>query len=256
MAEQFSGMYEALKSVAKKLVPRAWMLENEIFLRRLYSFRLRGNAFQCNVCGSGLSGFIPLQNGEQLCPFCGSLPRNRRLWQLMSEELELKEGAAVLDFSPSRCLFRAMKKINGIDYVSTDFAGEFHADQSYDITAIPEPDERFDYILCFHVLEHIGNDLKAMQELFRVLKKGGKALIQTPFKEGEIYENDAIISPEDRLRHFGQEDHVRIYCVSGLKRRLEKAGFALEDRNFVALEDDSALRLGLKETEIILIASK
>ena len=95
-----------------------------------------------------------------------------------------------------------------------------------------------------------------MQELFRVLKEGGKALIQTPFKEGEIYENDAIISPEDRLRHFGQEDHVRIYSVSGLKRRLEKAGFALEDRNFVALEDDSALRLGLKETEIILIASK
>ena len=71
-----------------------------------------------------------------------------------------------------------------------------------------------------------------MKELFRVLKPGGTAIIQTPFKEGDIYENESIKSPEDRKDHFHQEDHVRIYSVEGLKSRMEKAGFQVKINTF------------------------
>ena len=125
------------------------------------------------------------------------------------------------------------------------------ADQSYDITAIDAPDDQYDGVICFHVLEHVENDHSAISELYRVLKPGGTAFIQTPFKTGETYEDFSIVSPADRLKHFGQEDHVRIYSVSGLKERLGKVGFQVDVRLF-----PEGHVLGLKENETILICKK
>jgi ubiquinone/menaquinone biosynthesis C-methylase UbiE len=42
-----------------------------------------------------------------------------------------------------------------------------------DICDLPFEDNQYDVILCNHVLEHIPDDTKAMQELYRVLKPGG-----------------------------------------------------------------------------------
>ena len=64
------------------------------------------------------------------------------------------------------------------------------------------------------------------KELFRVLKPNGTVLIQTPFKDGEIYEDYAITSESERLIHFGQEDHVRIYSCSSVSTG------SRSDRNF------------------------
>lgn len=76
-----------------------------------------------------------------------------------------------------------------------------------------------------------------MQELFRVLKPGGSCLIQTPFKEGnDIYEDASITTEENRLKAFGQEDHVRIYSIAGLTERLKKSGFTQGDAK--TFEDD------------------
>jgi ubiquinone/menaquinone biosynthesis C-methylase UbiE len=81
-------------------------------------------------------------------------------------------------------------------------------------------------------LEHIDEDRQAMSELFRVMKPGGKGIIQTPFKEGNIYENDTIVTREERKIHFGLEDHVRIYSVAGLCERLEQVGFLTKAISF------------------------
>jgi SAM-dependent methyltransferase len=168
---------------------------------------------------------------------------------LLQEEKLLK--GSVLDFSPSRCLARKMRSQKGIRYLSSDFVGEFEAEKSHDITAIAEPDASFDLVVCYHVLEHVPADRQAMAELCRVLKPGGKAIVQTPFKDGDIYEDASITSPEDRLRHFGQADHVRVYAADGLAGRLRNAGFSVEIRRF---QEDAYH--GMKENEIVLIASK
>jgi SAM-dependent methyltransferase len=42
------------------------------------------------------------------------------------------------------------------------------------------PDNRFDVVVSFQVIEHIKDDLGYLKEIYRVLKPGGKALITTP----------------------------------------------------------------------------
>jgi hypothetical protein len=92
-----------------------------------------------------------------------------------------------------------------------------------------------------------------MSELFRILKPDGKCFIQTPFKEGDTYENDAIITDEGRLAHFGQEDHLRIYSTSSLIKQLQSVGFEMTHLSF---NDSLSNWNGFKEHEDILIANK
>jgi len=244
-------MYNALKKIITRIIPRHKLFEHEEKLRGMYSVFNRGNNFECNVCGKKLDHFIATHRNDLLCPNCGSLQRNRRLWQLLQVEF-LNPGMTVLDFSPSRCLYRRMKKIEGIYYESTDLSGDFIADHQFDITKLDAADNRYDLIICYHILEHIPDDRLAMNELFRVMKPGAKALVQTPFKEGEIYENDAIVTETERLKHFGQEDHVRIYSVAGLQERLVNIGFIVEIRKYTTDEN----RYGLSTDETIFVLTK
>jgi SAM-dependent methyltransferase len=126
------------------------------------------------------------------------------------------------------------------------------ADHQFDITQLAAADHAYDLIVCYHILEHIPNDRVAMQELLRVMKPGATALVQTPFKDGDIYENDNIVTDADRLKHFGQEDHVRVYSVNGLQQRLSAAGFIVDVRKYTTDEN----RYGLSTDETILILTK
>mgnify|MGYP005666301721 CR=1 FL=1 len=246
-------MYAWLKNMLRFLLPKTLLTQYEMPLRKFYAnIFYRGSAAVCNICESQFSTFIELPSGDLLCPVCGSLPRNRRLWCLLLD-LRLLSGK-LLHFSPSRGLYRKLKQNPDLTYISTDFEEEFIADHRIDITNIEYPDETFDTIICFHILEHIPDDAQAMQELYRVLKPGGKVLVQTPFKNGTIYEDASIISEVDRVKHFGQKDHVRIYSAAGLSDRLVNSGFQVQVRQFT--EDDFTIQMGLKKDEIILIAEK
>ncbi|WP_324678025.1 methyltransferase domain-containing protein [Hymenobacter sp. GOD-10R] len=165
----------------------------------------------------------------------------------------IKPGAQVLDFSPSRSLYRTLKQNTAIAYASTDLSGDFISDFQYDITTIAAEDEQYDLVVCYHILEHIERDHKAMQELYRVLKKGGVCVIQTPFKEGTIYEDYSVKSEADRLIHFGQKDHVRIYSVNGLVDRLTQSGFTVDVRYYNEAVDNY---FGFKPSEKVLVCTK
>ena len=171
----------------------------------------------------------------------------------MLENQFLQPGIRILDFSPSRCQYRFLRIKQGITYISTDLYGEFPADHAYDIRSINLENNSFDLVICYHILEHVEDDRKAMRELYRVLKKGGVCLIQTPFKTGEIYEDNSIRSEEDRLKHFGLKDHVRIYTVESLSERLTESGFRVYIREFVQEENNT---YGLNFPETILLCYK
>lgn len=244
-------MYHTLKNSIKKILPRKLIFEQEETLRHWYSLFYTGHAFECTVCGKNLKKFITLPNTDSLCPNCGSLKRNRRLWSLLETEF-LVPNSTVLDFSPSRCLYRKLKKTKSINYFSTDLSGDFIADYQFDITHLEIANNSFDLVICYHILEHINDDIQAMRELFRVMRPGAKALVQTPLKEGKTYEDYSITIDEDRLKHFGQEDHVRIYSVSGLKERLESCGFMVEIRDNFVVED----KYGYDRNETIIVLTK
>ncbi|MAP80356.1 MAG: SAM-dependent methyltransferase [Aequorivita sp.] len=224
-------MYQTFKKVALTVVPRKTLFKNEVFIRSLFAFHLKGKNHRCSLCKKNLKKFIKIPDGDILCPFCGSRSRTRRLYNFLLEN-NLLQGK-VLHFSPSRSLYRIFSKNDDITYYSTDFQDEFIAEYNYNITNIPVKNNSFDLIICYHILEHIEDDKAAMSELSRVLKKGGNCIIQTPFKVGKIYEDVSKTTKAERLKAFGQEDHVRVYSVEGLKERLLQNGFAnVEIKNF------------------------
>ena len=239
-------MYEILKN----LIPRAIIKRNEPVIRQFLSVFYKGNRFQCTVCDFRMSKFVMLKKNDKLCPKCGSLSRTRRLSKFIDPKIQ---GAKILHFSPSRSIRTRLESLTNITYVTTDFAGEFEAIKRLNIEAIDEPDNQYDIIICYHVLEHIENDLKAMQELYRVTKSGGICIIQTPFKEGDIYEDIRLKSEAERLLHFGQKDHIRTYSVEGLMNRLSGAGFHTTKQVYKESKDN---RNGFSTDETIIVAKK
>lgn len=242
-------MYSRLKKLIQIIVPNSVLKKNERLLRGAMSMGYRGHTHQCNICGFKMKKFVLLDNGNKLCPKCGSLPRNRRLWQLIEKEIKNKK---ILHFSPSKSISNKIRELNS-NYTTSDYEGEFESEKHYDIQAIDEADDTYDMIICFHVLEHIPDDRAAMRELYRVLKANGNVYIQTPFKEGEIYENPEITTPKDRLEHFGQSDHLRIYSAQGLANRLNEVGFGTKILSF---DEESNNYHGFSELEKIIIATK
>ncbi|MFN5415652.1 MAG: class I SAM-dependent methyltransferase [Flavobacteriia bacterium] len=244
------SVYDLLKKIARSIIPKSFLFKHELKFR-FFSYLLhKGDLFECNICHSKLKHFI--ENENSTCPRCGSIARERRLWEIIqTKNLFLKEN--ILDFSPSRSIYREFKKIKGKKYVGTDLSGNFLADKSFDITSIDAKDQSFDLILCYHILEHIIDDQKAMSELYRILNKNGICIIQTPFKVGGIYEDYTKTSPKERLEAFGQDDHVRVYSVEALIARLENVGFKIEKLTFKEQQNN---RHGFKQNEVVLICSK
>lgn len=245
-------MYQRLKKLAKTLLPRQLLFKHEFLLRKLFSIGYKGDNHHCGICKTNLNSFIEIEPNDLLCPTCGSRGRTRRLYKMLGDNNALQGN--VLHFSPSRSLYSIFKKMKGMTYFSTDFENEFLADYSIDIRKIDFPSDYFDTIICYHIFEHIEEDQTAMSELFRVLKPYGKCYIQTPFKSGNIYEDTAITSTSGRLKAFGQEDHVRIYSIDGLKERLEQVRFKVVVQTFTPHHNDNYL--GFSSPETVLIVSK
>ncbi len=244
-------MYRLLKAILTRIMPDSWLRYSEPVLRNIFSWFLKGNRVICNLCGREFIRFIPLPSGDLLCPGCGSLPRQRRLWEIIREILLARPGIRILHISPSRRLSERIRQLAGRSYVTSAVDSREKADRHFDITSIASDDGGFDLIICYHILEHIKEDRKAMRELYRISAPCGMLLVQSPFRQGSTYEDHGICSPGERKRHFGQEDHLRIYERDDLCRRLEEAGWKV--RAQVYGEDE---RLGLREGETVIFCTK
>jgi len=191
---------------------------------RVYAHRVRytGHDVWCPVCERSARRFASHRGRPQArCPHCGSLERHRVLWLWL--RARVPAGARVLHVAPEPGLAQRLQELS-IKYLSVDLDSP-HAMKHCDITAIPEPDASFDVVICNHVLEHIADDRTAMRELRRVLRPGGLAVLQHPVEDRpDSFEDASVVDPAERLRVFGQEDHVRIYGWDILDR-LREAGF-------------------------------
>ena len=111
----------------------------------------------------------------------------------------------------------------GDGYLTADLRGT-GVMESMDITDIARPDGSFDVIYCSHVFEHVVDDRQAMRELCRVLAPSGWAMLNVPITANETFEDHSVTDPRERIREFGQKDHVRRYGPDYIDR-LTEAGF-------------------------------
>jgi SAM-dependent methyltransferase len=97
-----------------------------------------------------------------------------------------------------------------------------------DVTNIPFKNE-FDLVFASHILEHIIEDRKAIKEIYNALVFNGRFITLIPQKlELKItYEDHSIVTEKDRIKHFGQKDHVRWYGLD-FSQRLKEAGFYIK----------------------------
>jgi predicted SAM-dependent methyltransferase len=125
-----------------------------------------------------------------------------------------------------------------------------------DVTRLPFSADSFDAIYCSHVLEHVPDDAAAMAELHRVLRRPGWAILQVPVLREVTDEDPTVITPEERLQRFGQQDHVRVYGLDYVDR-LERNGFVVYVDDYVQrLPAARRTYLGLNPKENIYLCRK
>ena len=126
------------------------------------------------------------------------------------------------------------EEMQNLEYITADIESPL-AKLKMDIHDIPLEDNSIDVIFCNHVLEHVRDDIQALNEMKRVLKPGGWAILQIPFfyplKE-QTYEDASITDPKEREKAFGQDDHVRMYGKD-YGERLASVGFEVTADEFV-----------------------
>ena len=188
----------------------------------------------CPVCRSRIRGFKPggrSRRPDAACPVCGSLERQRLVWLFFQQRTGLfSEPVSMLHAAPENCFVRRFKASARLEYTSIDLDSPL-ADRKMDLTALEFHDHTFDFFYGSHVLEHIPEDGKAISEIYRVLKPGGKAVILVPVFGEHTVEDPGVTDPAERERLYGQPDHVRIYGRD-FPSRLEKSGFRVDAVDF------------------------
>jgi Methyltransferase domain len=162
------------------------------------------------------------------CPCGESFDRERHL-RLFLDRLNIMErvrGGTVLHMAPEHWLRRYIESYDLVTYVIGDLAPSSAEVQQIDLQQIPYPDETFDMVICNHILEHVDNADIALREIHRVLKRGGRAICQTPYASRltKTFEDPLLQSTDDRLLFYAQEDHVRLFG-SDIAQHFIAAGF-------------------------------
>ena len=155
----------------------------------------------CVICDQTVSGWVPhplIEHRSEFmkilrtvgsdlsvyqCPNCGCNDRDRHLWLFL--------GAAgipnalgtmrILHLAPELLLEPLIAARSPVEYVRGDLNPSRPGHQRIDTEALPFEDNRFDLILCNHVLEHVSDPMRALRELHRCLRPGGTLVAQTPY---------------------------------------------------------------------------
>jgi SAM-dependent methyltransferase len=236
----------------------------------------------CPVCGNRPASFLPLPEfyREQAhrygylrfgkaemgsletytCAQCGASDRERlyALWiEQQIEQGALSENMHVVHFAPEAALSAKLKSRELFDYKTADLLMD-KVDYKVDMMEMPFEDESFDFFICSHVLEHVESDDKAIRELYRITKRGGRGILVAPISVGlkNTLEDSSVTDEAGRWRLFGQNDHVRLYAHDDYVQKIRRHGFRLEELGEEYFGKAVFSSLGLKQTSILYVVRK
>ena len=244
------------------LVPRPLLIRLSYVARPFLALSLRGDTYQDPIDGKTFKKFLPYgyenQRENVLSPSTLSLERHRLLWLYLKNETDFfKAPRKVLHFAPEQAFYKRFRAMKNLDYTTTDLNSPL-ADVKADICDLPFEDDSYDVIFCNHVLEHIPDDTKAMQELYRILKPSGMAILQIPqdLQRVDTFEDNSITDRKERAAIFGQYDHVRIYGRDYFDK-LRTIGFKVHEVDYTAQLDAAEVdKYRLAKGEILPVCFK
>ena len=114
-------------------------------------------------------------------------------------------------------------KLEGVDVV-------------HDITKIPYPfkDSEFDEIHCYHIIEHIADVIKFMEELYRIIKPEGVLYIRVPHASciKSAWTDPTHIRPftvRSFYDYFGEKSKFGYYSKTNFQVITQKMNYCLYD---------------------------
>ena len=231
-------MLRTIKNVLRRLTPQAVFHARKTYrMRRVQrTFGRRAGNRHCNLCGRGFAQFAPYGGRPgRMCPGCFSLERHRLLkYYLDKHGGLLTGGVSILHFAPEKCLRALFTAPDQVRYETADLMTQFlpiletKPAHVMSITDIGFPDNTFDLFVCNHVLEHVPDDRRAMCEITRVLRPGGRALLQVPINgNSDQTQEDPTFDRLQRRKHYGSQDHLRYYAAADFSRRLADCGLTV-----------------------------
>ncbi len=243
-------------------IPRPLLIKFSYVAKPFIALALKGNKYTDPIDGKSFRKFLPYgyetQRENVLSPSTLSLERHRLLWLYLKNKTDFFTAPKkVLHFAPEQAFYKRFRNMENLNYTTTDLESPL-ADVKADICDLPFDDNSFDIIFCNHVLEHIPDDTKAMQELYRVLKKGGMGVFQIPqeLDRATTFEDNSITDKKERAKIFGQYDHVRIYGRDYFDK-LRSIGFKVDEVNYTAsLSEEEIKKYCLTKGEILPVCFK
>ena len=239
-----------------------------------------GKKRQCYVCKNTFNNFLPYKNGSKSlhefviklnivgsdvenfsCIHCGSSDRERHLFMFF-DKLSLWDklhGSKILHFAPETHLIKKIETCNPKEYILGNIVADEKKIKKIDVTKILFNNEYFDIVICNHVLEHITNHYKAIEEIYRVLKFNGLAILQTPYSKLLIhnFQDPGINNDELREFYYGEKDHYRIFSEKSFLDDLKKAGFSLNiGKNKDMFTESESAYYGVNHLEDLIMVKK
>jgi len=183
----------------------------------------------------------------------GDLGFRRRVVEIVNK-LDIRSGEKILDCGCGEGFYLMVLSelypecdLVGLDhdYLILGRAREWLRDRdkiqwvSADIYTIPFPDAFFDKIILSEVLEHVRDDYRALLEVKRVLKPGGKLLITVPNHNYPfLWDPLNWIREHLGLGHFSSKSgflggiwamHLRLYYPGEIKALVERADLKIKE---------------------------
>lgn len=245
-----------MEDIAKKLnqpIHRIYGRDSDIILRipdKYKSFKAAlTNAYRKSIEKSFISPYVSICVGlvlkinknEKMYPSFYGKPDNCMLAyrETIKKYADRIKNAKILDVGCGPGNYTALfahdgNKVTGLD-IKDNRDKAYSSFYKFDLYAgkkFPYPDNSFDYVINFDVIEHIPHDKLFVQEMYRVLKKGGKVIVATPNKNRLasillklIGKGDVFPKVMQEKGVGGKSVHEREYTKSELSKLFSDAGF-------------------------------
>ncbi len=223
----------------------------------------------CNICHWTGDQFQGLGHSESAtCPSCGAIARDRFVFLCLQQQVPAQPGLALLETSPrlGRDYRAAMRR--WFDYCASDFDDRAHrADLVLDLQDVDLPDDSLDVVVCSHVLEHVPDTDRALDELYRIIKPGGHLLLLVPVLQGQTapptepeFHDDTTevfwrFGPDLTGRLAERGFDVRILCTEDLITSVER-GVAIDHEPEHVEVDSHAIVAALAGRDLTCVVTR